>query len=376
MATTTDHALLEAMVTLIWACLLVPNVGKNSLFALLFFDKSVVFDIALSASLSFCPGLLEATQAAAPPTLSWWKSLPSDYLGRWGVYALVFEKRGSQPYIYTGEASECRYGVAPRWALYDKHNIYLRDNTEGLPSQVIWAFKQGYKITHKGLLVSAPIPSAANLPAFRLLFYAMEATFSFLFWTMKSTTKDYGMASCCPWYHQKGLFTYGGLCSHSALHDPIHGNFGLTAEELIALDAARQAATRADKIRRYELLKIEDPENLKATRKRAEDKYMNNPHGKHKAKLERRKEKVKAEHPYYCDVCDVDCEKPNHLERHNKTPRHLKELADLKAGIVKRYRCEPCKKKFPYPSCIVKHNRCARHKANMAKLTASPSNTA
>jgi len=235
MATTTSGALFEVIITLIWACLLVPSAGNNRLFKALFFDKSVLVDIAASASLSFCPGLLEAIQATAPPTLSWWKSLPDDHRGQWGVYALVFEKKGCEPYIYTGSATDSRRGVTARWAVYDKHNLYLREDTYGLPSGVLWAFQNGYKITHKGLLVTTPIPGAINVPAFRLLFLAMEATFCFYFWTMRSRTKDYGMASCCPW--PMDAFTYGGLCSHSALHDGVKGNFELTPQQLAVLDA-------------------------------------------------------------------------------------------------------------------------------------------
>ena len=365
--TPTSQELFEVIITLVWACLMVPTTRNNRLFALVFFDKSIVANVAASASLSFCPGLLEVIQAASPPTLSWWKALPDNHHGRWGVYALVFEKKGCRPLIYIGSGSESLTGLTSRWALYDRHNLYLRQSTNGLPSQVIWAFQNGYKITHKGLLVSAPIPVASRIPHVRLLCYAMEATFSFLFWTMKSTTKGYGMSSCCPW--PMDAFTYGGLCTHSALRDTVKGNFGLTAKQIETVSAEAVVLRAAIKKAAYEKLKIDDPEELRATQRRANHKYYRNPHGKHQAKVKRRTAKVKAEHPFYCEVCEVDCEKPSHFIRHNATPRHIKEVADFNAGIVKRYRCDPCGKKFPYPSCIVKHNRCARHKANMAALS-------
>lgn len=57
----------------------------------------------------------------------------------------------------------------------------------------------GYEIVHKDLLVWCPIRSPEDVPRLRVLFVLIEAAFSFLFWTMKSENKDYGMSSCCPW---------------------------------------------------------------------------------------------------------------------------------------------------------------------------------
>ncbi|RYO30883.1 hypothetical protein AA0111_g5329 [Alternaria arborescens] len=240
MATNTDHALLEAIVALIWACLLVPAPGKNGLFADFFFDKAVLLNIAASASLSFCPGLLEAAQAATPPSLDFFRNTSSDGVGRWGVYCLVLEKPGHIPLVYIGSGTKAKTGLRARWQQYEQLK-YLNL----WPRWVLKAHRDGYRIVHKGWLVSAPIPVAVNVPAFRLLFIAMEATFAFLLWTMKSSTKDYHMGSCCPWPRQKGLFGYGGLCNHNPLTESVVGNFDLTAQQLTALDVANRERRNA-----------------------------------------------------------------------------------------------------------------------------------
>jgi hypothetical protein len=68
------------------------------------------------------------------------------------------------------------------------------------------ALKEGYTITHKGLLLSSPLPAAIDVARFRLLYVAMEVAFSFHFWTMNSRLKDYGIGDCCPWALDQ--FTY------------------------------------------------------------------------------------------------------------------------------------------------------------------------
>ena len=141
-----------------------------------------------------CPGLFEAIQAVHPPGVSFFRRLPSDGSGRWAVYALVLDKPGALPLIYIGSGTEMKRGIPSRWLKYNKPKA----NSPAVPHYVRRAVDDGYKIPHKGLLVWCSIPSAANAPRFRLLFVAIEATLSFLFWAMKSKVEDYGMSICCP----------------------------------------------------------------------------------------------------------------------------------------------------------------------------------
>jgi hypothetical protein len=60
-------------------------------------------EICSAASLSFCPGLLDAIQAAGPPAVSFFQNTPTHGRRRWGVYCLVLEKPGHIPLIYPSD---------------------------------------------------------------------------------------------------------------------------------------------------------------------------------------------------------------------------------------------------------------------------------
>jgi len=360
------HALLELLVALIWACLSAP-VHKNGVFTTVLFNSTVIAEICSAASLSFCPGLLDAMQAAAPPTLSWWKALPVNQPRRWGVYCLVLEKPGHLPLIYIGSGTDAKRGCPARLQIYEQLKHFHM-----WPRNVLKAHRDGYKITHIGWLVSAPIPSAGIIPPVRLLFIAMEATFSFLFWTMKSADKDYGMASCCPWFG-KGLFTHGGLCSHNALLEMVCGNFNITPAEREAIAAKVKEKNRIYQADYYKLERLNDPGKLKARNRKAHVRFRE--FSRHKIQENQRRYVATQidSKKFYCDVCERACGKQCTLDRHNKSKRHLANVAKAKAGVVKKYRCKPCSFFCFKLSHMTEHNKGQRH---LAKMASAPSNTA
>jgi hypothetical protein len=71
----------------------------------------------------------------------------------------------------------------------------------------------------------------------------MEATFSYVFWAMRTTKRDYGMSQICPW--PLDTFEYNGLCSHCSLREGVSGDFDLTPEEIEAT-AAKLKQRRTD----------------------------------------------------------------------------------------------------------------------------------
>ncbi|KAJ8108984.1 hypothetical protein OPT61_g7790 [Boeremia exigua] len=369
---TTSSTLLELVITMVWACLQVTG-SQNRLFAQLFFAVNVVSDVAAAASLTFCPGLLEALNAKSPPSVSWFKSLPDDYRGKWGVYVLVFEKHGLLPHLYCGSATDSDDGISSRWMLYDRHNIKLGAKIDRLPRGVFKAFQAGYKIKHKGLLVTAPIPPAANVPMVRLLFYALEATMSFCFWMM-DTNKFFAYHVCCRWPLES--FSYKGLCSHSALYDSIKGRFDLSPEQLttLAVDVAekKRAWHRAYRA----TLMATDPEarlaleriyaatyrdlNRDACNARSRQYTADNLQTVRETK-DRSSKKTKESGIYSCKLCGVDCKSNWELARHNKSSSHKTNVRKEKEGVIKSFVCRICNYSTEVKGSMKRHKEGKNH---------------
>ena len=346
----------------------------NGLFKQLFFDECIISELCSSASLCFCPGLYETIQAVHPPTLEFFRNLPSDAYNKWGVYALVLEKQGALGMVYIGSGTEFRRGVPYRWKQYDKPKTYRYV----LPKYLARALDEGYKITHKGLLVSCAIPSAANAPMYRLLFVAMEAALSFLFWTMRSKDKDYRMGACCPW--PRDSYRYGGLCSHNALLEGVNGNFDLSAEQLEAVAADIKEKNRLYRkqhneqysSKHYYEQKAQDPEGVAARSRAKYDRLKKKSPDKILARMQEHAAKgtaAQASKKYYCDVCERACRNRNDLERHNAGRRHLGKVKKANSGVVNKYRCEICSYACTKPSGLERHQAGKLHLEKVAQAS-------
>ncbi len=115
-----------------------------------------------------------------------------------------------------------------------------------------------------------------------------------------------------------------GCCSHCCLTEMITGDFMLSAEQLEA-----QAAQRR--------------ENKPTTDKSSE-------------------RKIRGCKTYYCALCKVFKVSQYRLEEHNKTPSHLRKAADL-ADPKKAFKCTLCSEAFKIMGHLNRHNRSARHLA-------------
>ncbi len=367
----TAGTILELIVFITWTCVSQP-VHVNGLFKQLFFDESIVSELCSSASLCFCPGLYETIQAVKPPNLEFFLNLPSDAVKKWGVYALVLEKPGEMAMIYIGSGTDFKRGVPSRWNHYDKPKTYRFM----LPEHLVRALDKGYEITHKGLLVSCAIPSAANAPMYRLLFVAMEAALSFLFWTMRSKDKDYGMGACCPW--PRGSYRYGGLCSHNALLEKVAGNFDLSPEQLDAVAADIKEKNRLYRKQynkqygsnHYYDQKAQDPEGVAARTRAKYDRFKKKSPEKLLANGQRHAAKVKASKKFYCEICGCACTSKWEFERHNTSRRHLNNVKKANSGVVKAYRCDVCSYSFTVAPSLERHQAGKRHLERVAKASA------
>jgi hypothetical protein len=70
----------------------------------------------------------------------------------WAVYLIVLKKDGRRPRVYIGSATESTYGIRSRIGCYDRRtrNDCLYN---GEPYFVDESMKDGFVVTHKGLLV-------------------------------------------------------------------------------------------------------------------------------------------------------------------------------------------------------------------------------
>lgn len=227
----TATTILQFVMLVTWTCLSdTPFNQKNTMFARFFTSLSVLEGIASTASLEFAPGLFEVLQAATPPTIKLFKSLPTDVLSRWGVYVLVLEKPLCRPRLYISSGTNSFGGVRTRLKQYDDGFL--------IPQYVQASLDEGYTIVHKGLLCWIPHPTTTLVPINRLLIIALEATFAYMFWAMKARLGDYGMGHICLW--DRSTLEYDGLCSHPCLNEGIHGDFDMTPEQLEAYAAERE----------------------------------------------------------------------------------------------------------------------------------------
>jgi hypothetical protein len=158
--------ILQLMLRLTWHCLsITPAYHKNPLFTLFFTTFDVFKQLASATSLVFADDLLNALQDTAPPTISFFKTLPTNVVKRWGVYLIMLEKSGCRPLVYIGSGTESSRGIAERFSQYER-SLHL-------PRYVEKALHEGYTIMHKGLLCWTAIPSAAMQPTVCLFFLTL-----------------------------------------------------------------------------------------------------------------------------------------------------------------------------------------------------------
>lgn len=218
--------IVEYTLWLVWTCLtLTPAALKNSVFLILMGTEAVLEKLLSDSLLTFAPGLFDVFNSAVPPTIAYFKSLPTDVGRCWGIYLIVLEKPGYRPKIYIGSSTNSTRGISARFYCYDAR--------VGLPIFVESVLDDGYTVTWKGLLCWSPIPDAGSRFPVAALIHALEATFSIVRWAMKSRTKDYGMPHLCPW--RLDTMEYDGLCSHSALDEGVRTELdGLTPKQRAA----------------------------------------------------------------------------------------------------------------------------------------------
>ena len=366
MARTTFAAdtILQFVLLATWTCLNdTPLYQKNTLFAQFFTSQAVFETIASTVSIIFCPGLFEVLQAATPPPIQFFKSLPTPthLSSKWGVYVIVMEKPGCRPRLNIGSATSASQGIRQRFQQYD---LGLMS-----PRWVADALEKGYTITHKSPLCWMPKPTAALVPINRLLFVALEATFAYMFWAMRARTGKYGMAHICPC--DPDTLEHDGLCSHCSLNERILGDFDLTAEQLEAQASEKEQKRLEMKAKNatnhhYKQMEENYDEYIGQAGLRKAKSRANNPgqDAHHQAKRVR---KALDEKTFHCALCNISFTTRHSLQDHMKTPKHLRKSNESNNP----FKCVHCNLGFHNQSNLIRHQRTQRHLRNLANAPSS-----
>jgi hypothetical protein len=361
------------IIWLVWLCLsLSATKIKHPIYAVVLSTLDAVDKLAASVFLEFAPGLLDVLQSDSPPSIDYFKGLPSNGNGLWAVYALVLAKEASRPRLYVGSGTCYTGGVRRRF------NNYV--NKEELPKYVKRSLDEGYTISHKGLLCWCPIPESSRLRT-RVLFLALEATFSSILWAMNNRDKTYGMPLLCKWSRES--FEWDGLCSHFALLEGVQGkDDGLTLEEL-------EAADIAFKLRRKEASKLrvqkrnDFKKNEFAAWQAQRLRYWNNRDlALYAATRKRCRTKALASRKFSCDICNSNFCQSSELNIHKNSQKHINNVSgigriskakdqkkaakgrnDRKSG---KYSCDFCVKAFENQTKLDRHHKTKKHIRNAA----------
>jgi hypothetical protein len=346
--------------------LLTPAALKNPILAILFSSQDFLAQLLSTSLVTFAPGLLDRLKATSPPTITFFKSLPTRLKKHWAVYVLVLEKRSYRPKIYVGSGTHAVSGIWERFNQYD--------NNTNIPMYVKRALDDGYSIVHKGLLCWCPLPSAVTRIPLRALFLVLETVstqlpcrgprsvhksgppvcitfvltqqvFALVLWAMYSRTKDYDMPHLCPW--SLDLFEYDGLCSHCSIKERVSNEAsGLTVEQLEAKEV------KMDK-RRKEALKAQQakvpPEKKKQYAKTAKANTI-------------------ARRTYACEICDLVFIQTSDLELHKTTKKHIDKVAGTTYTVPDRD-CEDCHEKFPTVTQLARHKLTSKHLKKVAGVS-------
>lgn len=220
-------AIHAVMVFLIWAklCMTHPALRAPA-FIELMPSEDAVKRLLQRSGIQFPEGLHAALYSPKAPGLEFFKSLPVPSLKNiWAVYHLTFEKVGHRPRAYIGSGTDRDEGAELRIGRYDKRSAegYTDEFTHDsyMPDLVEQALKDGFVITNKCLLAWIPLSHPADRYPFRGLMLILESVFTLIFWTMRSSKKDYEMPHLCPWPIDS--FDYDGLNTHFPIGRGIPG---------------------------------------------------------------------------------------------------------------------------------------------------------
>lgn len=350
----------EFMLWTAWTLLtLTASNIKNPVHDLLFPTQNAMEK--LLPKVTFATGLMEALQSKVPPTIDFFKSLPTDVRRLWGVYLVLLEKVDCRPKIYIGSSLNVA-GMNTRFNCYNTGHA--------IPKWVQHAFDNGFTITHKGVLCWATIPNAQYRFPMRSLLLILEAFFSLALWAMHSQTKTYGMPNFLSW--PMDAIQYDGCCGHVAISEMVKGEeHGLTPDQVAVKEATMEIRRKEQMIvgvrKHYAKVKAGEFEGW-YERKRATTKKSHT--------------KVKNSRKWSCEPCGKAFISQYALNDHKSRSLHLnkvnghnysrpdKKRKDDAVKAAKTHYCHTCKSAFRSKSVQAKHKG-PRHLATVRAAQAA-----
>ncbi|THX58559.1 ATP synthase subunit alpha [Aureobasidium pullulans] len=312
-----------------------PGWYKNPLFGVIFHSRSAFDRVTRLAPLTLSPGLPSQLFALKPPGRSFFKNLLYPQGRFWAIYAHTMKKPGVKGYrVYFGSGTDTLDGVRSRTK---KYKPFV---TRGLPRMVRTAFRQGYRITHTGLLCWTPIPRPRDVPRVRALFLALEATLTCMFFVQTKHIEEMYWKHIFPWVRED--VEYSPLCCRSALKETIRGYQDLSADQLEDIYTKRISHRRSlmrGYARTHKIRKL--AKNAVAFRKKNAEhslKHYNKDTVAGASKQRTRKAAIRSAARHPCGPCGRNFDSPSALKKHLGTDRHASKLALQAAGAAVAYR--------------------------------------
>lgn len=341
-----------------WNCLNnTPKLRKRPEFGNQFGSYDALKSAAANVSLQFAPGMLDVVQNPEPPSIQYFKNLPTVSVSRWAIYAFVLEKPGSRALLYFGSGTNTEGGVNARLAQYARGYR--------IPVLMQQALDDGYKITHRGLICWISIPAARIVSITRVLFYLLEASHTYMFWGMHESAKDSDRKEFCLWDPAK--LEYGGLCSHSALTDAIAADFNLTDDQIEANEQHRKDRKYANGMSWYNKQLDTDYVGFRAkTAAATRRSRAKNPELKSQQAAAKR-ERALEDETYHCEDCGRSFPDQRALDDHLASDRHKNVVSGNYAWF-----CDICRVPVSLTKLINRHKQSPTHVALAAKQAATP----
>lgn len=342
-------------------------------------------DICSATPLVFTDCLRETLCSKSPPTVDYFLNLPDPIRDYWTVYVVVLVDLEDNYSIYIGSATGVLGGGCVLRA------AHYRDKTNGvLPAFVRRAYDEGSELVHIGILCWCPIPRPALVPRVRLLFLALEAVFTCLFFACRRQVSDSAWAHLFPW--KRAMVSWRPLCTHLSL---IEGSreLELTSEQLEEAAAMRVVKMAANSKAAYEREREKDLEAHLLRKRTEKAAFVEKNPEKHAGWHEKSVAKIKATRKHYCTVCDHAFASSTMLEKHLESKKHLDQVA-LNAGVPPKppsanalrsrahvakakasmkFYCTPCGVNPPSKAKHEIHIQTKRHKKKVAALEAAVS---